>query len=135
MTRKRKFRALTGAKTFRKWAKWAIEDTLVAEYVRQDTDQYKKPSWVMKVISVSFEDAEAEEKFAPGKQIGLNSNGMLDKVMEEMDLGEVVQIVYKGMDPMGKGPNEGDLAHCVEVSVAEGYEDEDDDSGEDLDGL
>lgn len=66
-----------------------------------------------------------------GKNLGLNSNGMLDKAMEQIEIGTFVQIEYKGSNKIEKGKVKGKEAHSVSVSVL--VEDNGQESPEDYD--
>jgi len=135
MKTKRTFRKLTGKKTYRKWAQWELDDSIVCKFLREESDQYKKPAWIVEIIEVDFNDVDAQEKFKPGTVVSLNSMGMLDGAMEELETGDVVQVLYTGMEEMGKGPHEGEAAHTVEVSVAEGDEEPQGEDEEEISGL
>jgi len=121
----RVFRSLSGSKNFRPWKEWEIGDYVVGKYERKEIDNYNKDNWVLKVEEVFFQNEAAEIKFGPGKMVGLNSNGSLDKVMNsgQIQFGDVIRVEYDGMSPMGKGTHEGKDAHSIIVSVCEGGSD------------
>lgn len=145
----RVFRSLSGSKNFRPWKEWEIGDYVVGKYERKEIDNYKKDNWVLKVEEVFFQDQAAEERFGPGKMVGLNSNGSLDKVMNsgQVKFGDVIRVEFDGMSPMGKGKFEGEMAFSIIVAVCESdnsgsiqdtnYQDglSDDDGSQEDDGL
>jgi len=121
--KKREFRQVSGASIYRAWKHWEEGDVFVGKFVRETTDQFKNPSWVFKIEEVEFNDPAAEKIFQPGKLASLNSTGMLNKTMEEQVVpGNIVKIVYRGMDTISKGPFAGKEAHVLEISVAEDEE-------------
>ena len=115
----RTFRSLSGGKNFRPWKYWDIGDYVIGKLIRKDIDQYKKDCWVIEVEEVFFNDQDAEEKFGPGKTVGLNSCGGLDKVMKsgQVHFGDIIRVEYDGMSPMGKGTHEGKDAHSVIIGI------------------
>lgn len=119
MAKKRVFRQLTGVKNYRPWKEWEIEDLVVGKLIRIDKDQYRKNAYVLELEDVDFADADLAETLM-GKPFVLNSVGILDRQFEDghFDIGDVIQVVYKGTSVMTKGPNEGDEAHSIEISVA-----------------
>jgi hypothetical protein len=128
VVKRRVFKALNGSKSYRKWKEWSEGDYIIGKFVDEEADNYRKPSYVLEVEEVEFEDKEAEEKCGPGKRVALNSTGLLDKIMsKKVQIGDVIMVEYGGKDVMTKGPFEGDPVHIINVSVVEEEEDSSDD--------
>lgn len=132
---KTKKKLTTGQKEFRKWNEYEMDDCVIGTYVGEHKDQYNKIGRIIKVEDAQFADGSGEE--LAGKNLVLNSNGMLDKAFNDNDIqpGEMVQIVYKGTAEIQKGKYAGKDAHVVEVETVvpedediDDEEDEDDDS-------
>lgn len=103
-------------------------------------DNYEKPNWLIEVEEAVFADEDEAEKLI-GKQIGLNSNGQLDKAMEKVEEGQYVQVTYNGKSEIEKGKYAGKEAHLVGVDLVEvegeeeeeeEVEEEEEDEGADL---
>lgn len=127
---------------YRKWAEWDTGDVLIGTYKGSQTDSYDKPNWLVEIIDAQFGDKKAAKKFPEGEIIGLNSSGKLDKAMESVEVGEMIQVTYNGTSTIEKGKYKGKEAHDIEVDVVEeddgddtsdGEPDEDEDENEDVD--
>lgn len=145
---KRKFRTKRkvsgGQKIYKPWKEFVEGDWIVGEYVGTHKDQYNKICRIIKVEDAQFSDG-FEEKCI-GKNLVLNSNGMLDKAFEEnaedLDTGAIIQVTYNGTSTIEKGKYAGKEAHLVEIDIVEEdvdeYEDEEtteeefEDEGDDL---
>ena len=128
MAEKRVFRSkkkVSGGGLYRKWSDWQEEDYVIGKYVKSGEDQYGNPSW-----SLTIYDAEmSDKKFAKSileKTLILNSAGQLNKAMEEIELGEIVKVTYKGTSKIEKGKYKGKEAHLhdVEIMHEDGAEEE-----------
>jgi hypothetical protein len=118
-----------GGGSYRAWKMWETGDVLIGKFVQAGEDQtYGKPTWTILVEEAMFSDEDLAETLK-GKRLTLNSNGMLDKAMEQVQLGEMVQITYNGTSEIEKGKFKGKDAHQVEVEVVveEGNEESVDD--------
>lgn len=118
-------KSLNGPKVFRKWSEYSTGDILIGKFVGKHEDQtYNKTHWIVKV-------EEAFTKEDPDKLIGkdvvLNACGSLDKAMEQVEEGQIIQVEYMGMEEMSKGKYAGKEAHLVKVDLVE--EEEEDYSG------
>lgn len=137
---KRKFKQLTGVKTYRPWKEWEIEDYVVGKLLRVDKDQYRKNAYVIEVEDISFADEDLATTISSGKTpFVLNSVGIIDRQYEDgnFEIGDVLMVTYKGLSEMTKGPNAGEEAHSIEVSVADGEDevDSENEEGDEFGGL
>jgi len=122
---------LNGSKVYKAWKEWQAGDYVIGKYSGTSKDKYRKNSWHLDIIETSFADGST---FDEGKTMGINSTGMVDKVMEGVDLGEIIRMDYEGTEVLTSGDFEGSDAHVTTVSILE----EDDGSGveqEEDDGL
>lgn len=120
---------------YRKWGEWDAGDVLIGTYKGSQTDDYDKPNWLIEVEDAQFSNAKAAKKLMPkGDEkvvVGLNSTGKLDAAMEQAEIGDVIQVEYKGMSTIEKGKYKGKDAHDIEVDVVESDDDEDDEDSDD----
>lgn len=114
--------------TFRKWSEWTEGDVVVGKFVSQGEDQYENPSWTIEVIEATFSDRKLAKSLA-GKNLILNSAGQLNKAMEKVEEGQLVQITYNGTSEIEKGKFKGKDAHLMDVEIVE----EDDGSDDEVD--
>jgi hypothetical protein len=124
--------------TYRKWSEWDAGDILIGTYKGSQTDSYDKPNWLVEVEDAQFTNAKVAKKLLPkGDEktvIGLNSSGKLDAAMEQVEIGDMVQIEYKGMSTIEKGKYKGKDAHDIEVDlIEEDVEDDDDEDDDEVD--
>lgn len=124
---------LTINKTYRKWEDFDMGDVVIGKVIGNHIDQYGKDCPVIEVLDAQFKKDSA--KFQ-GKNLVLNSCGMLSKAMKDanVQLGELIQVEYKGTSNIEKGPFKGKDAHVMDIQIVEedtGEEEltEDDDSG------
>ena len=111
-------KTLSGAgMKYRKWNEWAIGDIIVGKYISVAQDNYKKNSYRIEVEEAFFKDGSAEDY--KGKILALNANGMVDKAMQELETGALVQLEYLGKGTIEKGPYAGKEAHQVSVKEVE----------------
>lgn len=135
---KRKFKTtkvLSGVRTeYRKWSDWDEEDTLVFKLLgrSQNRKNKTKKDCIVEVIEPFFADKKEEKRFAPGVRATLNTAGQFDKGMEQVEIGGVVQVVYKGSHEMTGGEFAGDNAYNMEVCEVK-EDDGSDDSPSDYD--
>lgn len=120
---------------YRKWSEWDTGDILIGTYKGSQTDSYDKPNWLIEVEDAQFGDKKAAKKLNPNADgekniIGLNSSGKLDAAMDKVEIGDMVQIEYKGMSTIEKGKYKGKDAHDIEVDLVEEEGDEDEDEDE-----
>ena len=105
-----------GRCTYRAWKDWEVGDYIIGQYKGSKTDNYDKPNWLVLVEEASFADKK-EAKKLEGQVIGLNSNGMLNKAMERVEEGDMIQVMYNGTSEIEKGKYAGKDAHLVEVDL------------------
>ena len=110
--KKRTFTKRNGTSTYRAWKEWSEGDEFIGKFIRDGKDQFGNPCWVFECMETNFESG-----FKVGRNATLNSAGGLNKVMEEIDPGTIVQVVYNGVNEMTKGPFAGKMAHSVEVGT------------------
>lgn len=125
---------------YRKWNEWDVGDILIGTYKGSQTDNYDKPNWLIEVEDAQFSNAKDAKKLMPkgGEKviIGLNSAGKLDGALEQIEIGDMVQIEYKGMSEIESGKFKGKDAHDIDCDLVEeddGEEDEDSDDEVDED--
>lgn len=122
---------------YRKWSEWDEEDILIGVYKGSQTDSYDKPNWLVEVEDAQFSDKKAAKKLMPSSGekiiIGLNSSGKLDAAMDQVEMGDIVQVTYKGMSTIEKGKYKGKDAHDIEVDLVEADDDEDEEDQDDDD--
>jgi hypothetical protein len=110
---------LSGVKTeYRAWKEWDEGDILIGKLVgsSQNRKNKSKKDWMLQVEECEFSDKK-EEKRLRGKTVTLNTAGQLDKGMEQVDEGQLVQITYNGSKEMQGGEYEGQMAHTMEVEL------------------
>jgi hypothetical protein len=111
-----------GGSTFRKWAEWQDGDFVVGKLVEVKEDQFGKPAFTIEVLNAEFADEKASKSFKEGSTMVLNSNGMLVKALLEgengpVEMGTIIEVVYKGTSTITAGKYKGKESHLVEVSV------------------
>lgn len=119
---------------YRGWKLWEEGDWLIGTYKGSQQDQYDKPNYLIEIIECGFKNKKARTEAIAAKVIGLNSSGKLDTAMKEVEVGEVVQIVYNGTSTITKGKYKGKDAHDIEVDIVEeeGAEEEMEDQDEEM---
>lgn len=140
---KRVFRSkkkLSGTRaSYRPWRDWEVGDVLIGTYITQKTDNFDKPNWLVKVEDAQFAKVKEGKKLV-GLVIGLNSSGKLDKAMEGVSEGDMIQVTYNGLSEIESGKYKGKEAHDIEVDLVEeadgatgGEEEHEEDDGEAVD--
>lgn len=129
---KRKFKVKKklsgGQKSYRKWEDYEEGDVVIGTYVGTHIDQYKKECFTVLVIDAQFQDDTGDEY--EGKNLVLNSAGMLNKAMEDVAEGETIQVTYEGKSRIEKGVHAGKDSHVIKVELMTD-EDSDEDEGDD----
>ena len=128
-------KTLSGVKSeYRAWKEWDEGDVLVCTLTgtSQNRKNKSKKDWIVKVEEVFFSDKK-EEKRLKGKILTLNTAGQLDKGMEQVEIGDMVQITYNGSKEMEGGEYAGQMAHTMEVVAVSEGDDSDVDAGVDSD--
>lgn len=122
---KRKFKTtkvLSGVRTeYRAWKEWDEGDTLVCKLIgtSQNRKNKSKKDWIVESIEPFFEDKKEQKRLKPGVRITLNTAGQLDKGMEQLEIGAVLQVTYNGCVEMTGGDYKGQEAHTMEVCEVE----------------
>ncbi len=106
-----------GQKVYRKWSEYETGDVVVGKYIGTHKDQYDKVNMVLLVEDAYFKDGTGEDMV--GKNLVINSCGTLDKAMEELAEGAMVQIEYTGTVKLEKGPYKGKEAHTMSIVEVE----------------
>lgn len=119
-----------GQKNFRRWADWAEGDYVIGKYVGTHTDQYDKECMMLEVADAQFKRKKEGDALI-GKVIVLNAAGQLNKAMEQMEEGQMVQVTYQGTSTIEKGKYKGKDAHVIEVDLVEEEGDEDEETDDD----
>lgn len=104
--------------TYRAWKDWEEGDYLIGTFKGTKTDNYDKPNYLVQVEEAEFANKKESKKLI-GQVIGLNSAGSLDKAMENVVEGDMVQVLYNGMGQIEKGKYAGKEAHAIEVDLVE----------------
>ncbi len=111
--------------TYRKWSEWETGDIMIGTYKGSQTDQFGKPNWLIEVVEAFLADKKDQKKLI-GQVLGLNSSGTVDRAMEDVEIGSMVQFTYNGLVRMDGGPYKGKDKHDIEVDLVseEGDDDE-----------
>ncbi len=113
-----------GKKVYRKWDEYEVGDVLIGKYVAIHTDQYKKECPVVEVLEAQFKDDSGDD--LEGQQLVLNACGMLNKALEDVAFGQLIQVTYNGKSTIEKGPYKDKEAHTMSVDIVELDEEEPD---------
>ena len=114
-----------GQTTFRKWSEWDEGDVLVGKLVSIGEDSYQNPSFTLEVLECTFLSKPKMAAALVGKNITLNSAGQLNKALidkngePKIEMGEIIQVEYKGTSVIPKGKFKGKDAHLIDVNVVE----------------
>lgn len=106
---------LTVTKTYRAWEEYSEGDVVVGKIIGTHKDKYGKECRIINVEEASFKKVDG--KTFAGKNLVLNSNGMLDKALDGIKEGEFIQVEYKGTSVISKGPFSGKKAHVLDVTL------------------
>ena len=90
----------------------------------------KKKDWVVEPIEVFFLDKKEQKRISNTSILTLNSSGQLDKAMEHIKIGGVVEIEYTGKKEMEGGKFAGKMAHGHIVTEMESDGDEESEEDE-----
>lgn len=115
-----------GRCTYRAWKEWDVGDYIIGKFKGSKTDNYDKPNWLVEVVDAAFVEHKLARKLI-GQTIGLNSSGQLNKAMEKVEEGDLIQVMYNGTSEIEKGKYAGKDAHLIEVDLVQEDVDEDDD--------
>lgn len=132
-------KVLSGVRTeYRAWKEWDEEDTLICKLVGSSPNRKNKSKkdWIVEPVEAFFSDKKEQKRIAACRRLTLNSAGQLDKGMEQLEEGDLVQVVYKGSAEMEGGEYAGQMAHGMEVTEVEpdnGDEDADEEESDEDD--
>lgn len=115
-------KVLSGVKSeYRAWKEWDEGDVLICKLVgtSQNRKNKSKKDWIVEPIDAFFSDKKEQKRVLAAKRITLNTAGQLDKGMEQIEQGDMVQITYNGSKEMEGGDYEGQMAHTMEVEQVE----------------
>lgn len=122
-------KVLSGVKTeYRAWKLWEDGDVIVGKLIGTTPNRKAKTKkdWILEVEDAFFADKKEQKRIIAGQRITLNCAGQLDKGMNQIEEGDLVQITYTGSKIMEGGDYAGDPAHTMEVvSVEEDNGEED----------
>lgn len=128
LNKKRSFKTkklLSGVRSeYRAWKEWDEGDTLVGKLMGSSPNRKNKSKkdWLVEVVEPFFADKTEMKRLKPGTRVTLNSAGQFDKGMEQLEEGEMFQVIYNGSQEMEGGAYAGQMAHTMEVSGV--YEDD-----------
>ena len=126
-------KVLSGVRSeFRAWKEWDEGDVLVCKLIGSSPNRKNKSKkdWLVEVIESFFADKTEQKRLKPGVRVTLNSAGQLDKGMEQIEEGAIVQITYNGAQEMEGGNYAGQMAHTMEVEEVEEDDGSEDSSDE-----
>lgn len=123
----RRRRRIGGAKCYRAWKLWNEGERITGKLVGITEDTYGKPNYSIEIEEMNFEHEPEKEGYMVaevGKVIGLNSAGSLDSKMQEVEIGDIVEITYEGTDTLPENHKyKNKECHQIDVVVMEGDED------------
>lgn len=129
-------KVLSGVRSeFRAWKKWDEGDVIICKLLGSSPNRKNKSKkdWLVEVIETFFADKAEGKRLKPGTRVTLNSAGQLDKGMEQIEEGQIVQITYNGSKEMEGGEYAGQNAHTMEVVEVEEEGDEEESDDEESD--
>lgn len=109
------YKTIVGQSAYKPWKNWSEGDYLVGKYVSEATDSFGNPNYKVEVIESGFEDGNNPKA---NSIFTFNSSGTLKKAMENIQVGDVFKVIYKGEDTVSKGKFKGKKFHSMEVLVA-----------------
>lgn len=87
--------------TYYKASTMAVGQTVIGKFIKASTDQFDNPCYHLRGID--------------GKRMVLNYCTSLERAMENVSVGDVLDVVYQGTKKLEKGPFAGKDAHRFEV--------------------
>jgi hypothetical protein len=109
------FKSVMGQSSYKAWKNWDVGDYLIGKYLSQVEDNFGNPNYKVEVIEAQFEDGQTPKA---ASIFTFNSSGALKKAMAEINVGDIVKVIYKGEDTITKGKFKGKKFHKMEVLVA-----------------
>jgi hypothetical protein len=118
-------KTLSGKPTkFRSWKEWDVGDIIIAKFIKEGVDNYDNPSYTVGIIECFIKNKLIQKEWVEGTYVSLNSNGQLNKALENMKEGTLIQVTYNGTSTIEKGKFAGKESHGVLVEELEETEDE-----------
>lgn len=132
----KKSKSLTLSKVYRPWDEYEENDATIGKVVGFHLDNYDKKCVVIEVEEAIWKDAKKAKEFT-GKNLVLNACGQLSKQVEneEIRVGEILEVIYKGTSTIEKGKYKDSEAHVLEINLLEeddGSEDSESSSEDEL---
>ena len=110
------FKAVGNGSSFvkaRGWKEWNSGDFVIGEFDNIDnTDKFGNLIYGIKVNSSSFDAAV-------GSVVHINSGGNVKNLMNEVSLGDIIKVTYKGKAKITKGKWTGTMTHDISVEVSD----------------
>jgi hypothetical protein len=125
MTVRRRRKTIGGAKIYKPWKDWSVDDFIIGKFTQQSIDNYDKPCYHIEIeeFNLSSPKCYKGSEIKVGTLIGLNSCGSLDYKMEEVEIGQTVEITYMGTETLPDNHKfKGKDSHQVDVAVLEDEE-------------
>ena len=135
------FREVGGAKSYRNWALWSVDEYIVGKFTGTSTDNYGKVNYHIEVQETNQEfDKEHhyiatrgknagkpvyDKEIVVGETLALNHSGSLEYKMNQVNEGEVIKLVYTGKTRLPENHQfAGSECHQMDVYIAEDSEGE-----------
>lgn len=101
----------------RKWLDWKKGEFVDGVLIEcEEKDKFKKPIFAVEVTNSNFD-------YPIGTPIYLNCGGNFRNMMDAVEVGEKVRILYRGQNKMGpKSSHPGELTHDIDVQIDDGSE-------------
>lgn len=110
------FKTVMGSSSYKPWSKWSPGDYLIGIYQSTSEDNYGKPNYRVEVVEAKFEEGDEPKA---GSIFTFNSNGSLQKAMEEVKENDIIKVIYLGEETLSKGRYAGKKFHSLQVLVAD----------------
>jgi len=127
---------LSGVRSeYHAWDAWDEGDTIICKLSGTEPNRLNKTkvNWKVEPLEVHMKNKKEQKRLASAKLVTLNCAGQLDKGLQQVAVGDIVQITYNGKKEMEGGDFSGKMAHLHEVILMtedtgeeeESYDDED----------
>lgn len=126
-------RSLSGPKEYRQWGDYEVGDVVVGTLIGWHKDNYGNDCPKIKVLDGYFKDGTLKNYI--DKVLVLNSCGTLDKAMEDVVEGDMIQLEYSGTNEIKEGPYKGTEAHTMTVDIVEEDDGDEEEEEDDTSGL
>lgn len=118
------FKPVMGSSSYKPWKQWEVADYLVGKYVSEGTDKFGNSTYKVEVIDSNF----SENAPSAGSYFTFNSSGSIKRAFEDLEIGQVVKVIYKGLDTIKDGKFANKEFHNMEIFVAGSSKTEADDT-------